>query len=168
MNFISRKIINKYFLIPLYFRFFNNIKLNSLFYIIVIIIYLFGKTKTLIWFSAENFQNWLLRHMCYCLMKNVLNSFEFTFATCKDMLMRMLLLTKSLANLAKSSPFITHLTNSTFDHHPMRHNPMCLVGQLQVSFFPTQSGKVKSMLGTKLTRINSWTPLFLKERFRKY
>ena len=92
MNFISRKIINKYFLIPLYFRFFNNIKLNSLFYIIVIIIYLFRKTETLIWFSAENFQNWLLCHMCYCLMKNVLNSFEFTFATCKDMLMRMLLL----------------------------------------------------------------------------
>ena len=26
-------------------------------------------------------------------MKNVLNSFEFTFATCKDMLMRMFLLT---------------------------------------------------------------------------
>ena len=93
MNFIFRKIINKYFLIPLYFRFFNNIKLNSLFYIIVIIIYLFGKTKTLIWFSAENFQNWLLCHMCYYLMKNVLNSFEFTYATCKDMLMRMLLLT---------------------------------------------------------------------------
>ena len=93
MNFIFRKIINKYFLIPLYFRFFNNIKLNSLFYIIVIIIYLFGKTKTLIWFSAENFQNWLLCHMCYYLMKNVLNSFEFTYATCKDMLMRILLLT---------------------------------------------------------------------------
>ena len=26
--------------------------------------------------------------MCYYLMKNVLNSFEFTFASCKDMLMR--------------------------------------------------------------------------------
>ncbi|KAF3946266.1 hypothetical protein CMV_027451 [Castanea mollissima] len=47
--------------------------------------------------------------------------------------------TKSLPDLAKSSPFITRLTNSTFDHHPMRHDSMCLVGQLQVSFFPNQS-----------------------------
>ena len=81
--------------------------------------------------------------------------------------MRMLLLMKSLANLAKSTPFITHVTNSTFDHHPMRQDPMCLASQLQVSFFPTQSGKVKSEFGTKLTRTNLLTPL-LGKRCRKY
>ena len=107
MNFISRKIINKYFLIPLYFIFFNNIKLNSLFYIIVIIIYIFlEKTKHLYGLEQKIFKTdcyviciffffflKILCHMYYCLMKNVLNSFKFTFATCKHMLMRMLLLT---------------------------------------------------------------------------
>uniref|UniRef100_A0A7N2LDH2 RNA-binding protein Tab2/Atab2 C-terminal domain-containing protein n=1 Tax=Quercus lobata TaxID=97700 RepID=A0A7N2LDH2_QUELO len=59
---------------------------------------------------------------------------------------------KISTNLTTFWPDLTNLTNSTFDHHPMRHDPMCLAGQLQVSFFPTQSA-VREEVSSLETRL---------------
>ena len=91
--------------------------------------------------------------MCYCLMKNVLNSFEFTFATCKDIFNENAPLNKISRRFGEI--FSLYYTPDELNIRPPLNEARSDVLGRSIASFPTQSGKVKSELITKLTRTNS-------------